>query len=238
MITLINKFLFLNYKRIWFANSIPEQTKFDFITLRQFSGATPKNWKEIKFFTLLSDLTKTENEIFSQITKTTKYQINRAKRENVKTNTGNIKDFKIFFNNFAPSRNLKKLSNMNIKTYLPYSITTQATYQNTTIAMHLYIIDKQISRARLVYSATLNRDNTNLQLSIIGRANRLLHWEDMIMFKNMGIKTYDWGGIADNTEQSNTKGIDEFKKSFGGIQIQENHYESPNLYKIKKILKK
>ncbi|MBQ2936393.1 MAG: hypothetical protein IJD96_09185, partial [Lachnospiraceae bacterium] len=52
--------------------------------------------------------------------------------------------------------------------------------------------------------------------SMIGRANKRLHWEDMKYFKEKGLVRYDWGGISDF---ENPNGIDEFKLKFGGDKI-------------------
>ena len=51
---------------------------------------------------------------------------------------------------------------------------------------------------------------------MVGRANRLLHYTDMLFFKNHGSKIYDWGGISDSEEIRN---ITDFKSRFGGIEI-------------------
>lgn len=233
MITIENKFLFLTYKRIFFAEKFPALKKTDFVSLRQYSGEIPKNWKEKKFVTLITDLTKSEEEIFSQIAKNTKYEIRRAEKEGVKTGFSSAEEFRIFFNNFAAVKGLKKLSKLNTAAYAPFLTATKAELNSKTLAMHAYLVDKENSRARLLYSATVNRNLQNSDLNCIGRANRFLHWQDILYFKNIGLKKYDWGGIADNPDNPETKGIDAFKEAFGGIPITENTYESPNMRLIK-----
>ncbi len=64
MITLTNTFLFLTYKRIWFANAVPDHKAGHFISLRQYTGSQPlpTGWREKSFTTLLTDLTEEDFE--------------------------------------------------------------------------------------------------------------------------------------------------------------------------------
>lgn len=238
MISINDRFLFLNYRRIWFAASLPEIKKYDFISLRQYSGNKPEGWEEKKFTTLFIDLSIDENTLFKNIAKNTRYKINRAEREGVITSQDTIENFRYFFNNFAPSKGLKKLSKLNIKSLKPFMIITKSELKGTVLAMHAYLIDKECKRVRLLYSATINRKQTDIDLNLMGRANRLLHWKDILTFKNMKLAIYDWGGIAGYSDNPETSGIDAFKQSFGGYPVIENHYESPNLTKLRKILRR
>lgn len=234
MIEINFRILFFNYRRIWFAEKMPEIKKNDFVSLRQYSGEIPFNWNEKKFTTLITDLTLTEEEILSKIAKNTKYEIRRAEKEGVVSKQGTLKNFRTFFNNFAPSKGLKKLSFINLKLLKPYLYITQAESGNKILAMHATLIDRENSRARLLYSATINRDSADIDLNSIARANRFLHWKDILCLKKMEIKKYDWGGIANNPEDPITKGIDSFKEAFGGSPVTENNYESPNMRLIKR----
>jgi hypothetical protein len=89
---------------------------------------------------------------------------------------------------------------------------------STCYAMHCYVTDGV--SARLYYSATLPRKNANdainFDYQLLGRANKLLHWKTMLAMKNHGLNFYDFGGIANTTE---LKGIDDFKRQFGGLKI-------------------
>jgi hypothetical protein len=66
-------------------------------------------------------------------------------------------------------------------------------------------------KARLWHSCSTFRDDKSLA-TLIGRANKRLHWEDMLFFKELGLKSYDWGGIFD---YESANGIDLFKLAFG-----------------------
>ena len=56
--------------------------------------------------------------------------------------------------------------------------------------------------------------------NLIGRANRLLHWNEIIFFKNASCKVYDFGGLS-NSADTKLVHIDEFKKGFGGKIVVE-----------------
>lgn len=86
-------------------------------------------------------------------------------------------------------------------------------HEGEMIVFHSYICDA--ADARLLHSASCFREESADQ-SMIGRANKRLHWEDILYFKKKGLLRYDWGGISDF---DNPNGIDEFKLKFGGDKI-------------------
>jgi len=235
--------LFLKYKRIYFPNLLPKLGSFDLISMRQckkeiVTMIDEKKWHKIPFTTLHTSLKEDEDVLFSNISKNTKYEINRAKKEGVKTATSSIEEFLPFFNSFAPSRNLKKIKRSNLVAYKDALMITKAFRENELFAMHAYILDREEMRARLLYSATINRKTDNVDLNLIGRANRLLHMSDMLHFKKDGFLLYDWGGLALDEKAKETVGIDAFKMAFGGEIVEEPHYESHMLFLLKKILRK
>lgn len=58
-----------------------------------------------------------------------------------------------------------------------------------TICYRVHIVDGHNVLLHYVVSAA------NLQLNIVEQANLLLCWENLKMFKNLGYKTYDFGGL-------------------------------------------
>lgn len=199
MVSLINNILLFKYKRIWFPSIVPKVGIFDFISLRQCKkelqeSINPKQWLKINFKTLHNNLLKSEDILFSNIAKNTKYKINRAIREGVETEKASLEEFLPFFNNFAPTKNLKKITINNLKAYNDALVITKAFLNDVVFAMHAYVVDNEERRARLLYSATVNRNTSSIDLNLVGRANRLLHWHDMLMFKKLDLSIYDWGG--------------------------------------------
>lgn len=55
--------------------------------------------------------------------------------------------------------------------------------------------------------------------NLIGRANRFHHWQDMLRFKQAGIRVYDFGGWYQGTTDTEKLGINRFKAEFGGTVV-------------------
>ena len=72
---------------------------------------------------------------------------------------------------------------------------------------------------RLVHSVSLFRDRDPAYRALVGRANRWLHWRDLLLFKAQGVKRYDWGGMFEDESGPGHAGINRFKRSFGGQRV-------------------
>ena len=70
------------------------------------------------------------------------------------------------------------------------------------------------NNAVLCYSASDFRGES-VDRALAGRANKLLHWKDMLQLKEAGCEVYDWGNVSSFEEYN---GIDTFKAGFGGAQ--------------------
>lgn len=245
MVQALNKLFIFKYRRIWFPTEVPKINTFDFVSLRQCSQKlvnelNSSDWIKNNFSTLHNNLCEAEDILFSKIAKNTKYEINRAIKEGVQTEKTNLEEFIPFFNTFAPTKHLKPLSYGNLKAYGENLFITKAFSGNEAFAMHAYVVDahSENSRVRLLYSATVDRTCTMLDLNLVGRANRLLHWNDMLLFKSMGFRIYDWGGVAQDPNNSATAGIDAFKMAYGGVIVEEPHYEHKKIAMLKRILRR
>ena len=138
------------------------------------------------FFTKVIDI-GTEISVFeADFDHNTSYEIRRAKKDGVKTSVEpNLTYFVNFYNLFARTKNLPSLNNTIYK-YGSRIVTTKATYNDEDIVMHAYLTDNSLQRVRLLHSASLFRNEKDTQArAIAGRANRLLHFEDMCFFKQM-----------------------------------------------------
>jgi lipid II:glycine glycyltransferase (peptidoglycan interpeptide bridge formation enzyme) len=77
-------------------------------------------------------------------------------------------------------------------------------------------------RVSLLHSASVLPSESDADLrAIIGRANRRLHWEDMVFFRSEGVATYDLGGWYIGQRDQRKLGINIFKEQFGGRVVQE-----------------
>lgn len=191
--------------------------------------------KKIRTFeTLVSDLTQSPEEIIACYSKSCKYKVNRAPREGVEIRTiekkditdQDIRDFVQFYEEFYESKGYgtadKKHMIDEMCRYRDASaLSIHIAYvKNEPIVYHTHILSDHY--ARLYHSVSLYRVIEDVPTTVIGMANRYLHKEDMLIFKDMGIDTYDWGGAGHGEDVAN---ITEFKESFGGKRINFYHGE-------------
>lgn len=181
----------------------------------------PCEWNE--FVTLITDLRRTEDELFIGIQKNGRYEIRRAEREGItfrhydsSIKPGELEQVISFYNLFVDTKEelCFKLSYEYLKPYIEQEAfwCTVAMKDDEILVAHFYYGDG--TRIRLWYSASLfrNEDDSGKK-GEVGRANRFLHWKDMRYFKQAGFQIYDWGGYS---ERKDVAGISKFKKSFGG----------------------
>jgi len=182
-------------------------------------------YRRENFYTKVIDMNEPLPAIEANFDKNTNYEIRRAVKDGVSTVMGtSIKKFIDFYNAFALTKGLKNLNNSFYK-YKPHVFITKAVYQDQDVVMHAYIRDNGSQRVRLLHSASLFRNENDSQLrGVTGRANRLLHFEDIRFFKQQGFKIYDLGGYAYNTSDAELLKINKFKDSFGGSLLQETDY--------------
>lgn len=180
-------------------------------------------------YTLVSDLSESEEVLFKKIGKNYRYEIKRSEKENVEIRSFWGKEFLVeealferfrtTYNEMYQMKNLKNTFNEKLaQSYLKsnHMAVMVSFYAGEPYVFHSYIYNKDY--ARLLYSTSPFRTDQEMA-NMIGRMNKALHWADMKLFRRMGIYTYDWGGIS-NIEQPN--GVDKFKMGFGGEII--SHY--------------
>jgi lipid II:glycine glycyltransferase (peptidoglycan interpeptide bridge formation enzyme) len=189
------------------------------------------------FYTIFINLEKDKDEIFSEFDKTTKYQINKAEnKDNIQIVTIDEKkqknEFYTFYNAFAKTKNLSPISQFDTDMLIENDMVKirAAISNNEILVYHSYIISNK--RARLMNSASLFRDSADTDFkSLIGRANRLLHWDDICYFKENGYLIYDLGGYCMDKKDEVKQAINKFKKGFGGDIIKEYNSKIPQSIK-------
>jgi lipid II:glycine glycyltransferase (peptidoglycan interpeptide bridge formation enzyme) len=85
------------------------------------------------------------------------------------------------------------------------------------LVWHAYIVWR--TSAVLLYSASHFRHRSGAERALVARANRWLHWKDMLHFKRMGFEHYDWGGLFEDESSADRAGINSFKRDFAGQRI-------------------
>lgn len=174
------------------------------------------------FHTQMSDLTLPEEQLFSKISKTQRYEIRKNMREDVTLRTWDseqilkepqlLEGLAVMFEALYASKGSRKT--MNLEQMRKYAqagglFITRIEKDGEPLVYHSYIVDGE--NARLLHSVSDFRERGDA--SLIAHSNKRLHWEDMKLFAQRGVKYYDWGGIS-SLEEPN--GIDRFKMKFGG----------------------
>jgi len=190
--------------------------------------ATKTNSSE-RYNTLHIDLTKDENILRSELKKNTRNEISRCEKTDElkvvitdRPTSLQLSDFIMFYNVFSKARGLTK-ANKNkliaLQNKKGLALGMVENVASDVLVMHAYIVSNK--RARLLYSASLHLDICDKKIrGLIGRANRRLHWEEMVFYKRKMIDIYDFGGLSLNNNKTLSQ-IDKFKLGFGGKVITE-----------------
>ena len=183
-----------------------------------------RGWQE--YHTCMNDLTRSEEEMLAAVNKAVRYQFRRSEKDQIEIRFYTKKEIgqspelmetfaDIYERMYQSKGSDTKLNVSAIQKYLEADgiLFSAVWHEGEMIVFHSYICDA--TDARLLHSASCFREESADQ-SMIGRANKRLHWEDILYFKKKGLLRYDWGGIS---EFDNPNGIDEFKLKFGGDKI-------------------
>ena len=223
---------------IWYNYNEKPNKKIDVLRYKFVEQKNKIMFSFEELYTILIDLLASEDELSSCIKKNTRYEINRAKNkdgiicENLlepgKNNPEAVEKYIKYYNDFAHSKNRSDLLFGDIEQFIGaknYCI-RYARKENEIITMHAYVISD--NTARLQQSCSLFRNSSDPEYkNMVARANRLLHWEDIIYFKNMGLPIYDLGGWYGGNINKEQLLINQFKESFGGIKKKEYSYIVP-----------
>ncbi|MBO1001492.1 peptidoglycan bridge formation glycyltransferase FemA/FemB family protein [Pseudogracilibacillus auburnensis] len=175
--------------------------------------------------TLCIDLNKTEDELRKEMNRTTRYQINKAGRDGLSLHfltepkLEDIEQFTAFFNPFAREKGIElcrvdKLMSLRKNGRIVISYVCHP--DGRKLASHVYILTKR--RAIMLYSCSGRFANADIPGLHIGRANRYLHWNDILFFKERNFQYYDFLGLSINMEDKAQQNVNTFKKGFGGFE--------------------
>jgi hypothetical protein len=199
-------------------------------------GAVAGFHREPKF-TLVVDLKLTAEEILAQFAKNTRYEVNRAMKEGVRFERETEREaFQKFFAEFSETKGRLPLEPRVLAAYWPQMQVTKALLGEEPMAMHSYLYDSPLRRAVLLHTASHFRAEADgPKRSLIGRANRCLHFQDMVHFQSQGAELYDFGGYAKDTTDPELEHINQFKSGFGGTLIEESTCTSLPLWFGRKL---
>jgi hypothetical protein len=183
--------------------------------------------------TLIIDLQQTPDAIMDGFRASTRNEIRRAERESVLCRAASSFDqFLALYEGMSRRQSLPPTPAAYLQSLGEHLCITEAVIDGNVVCCHLYVADRTVARARLIRSASLFRETGQEERKKIGRANRLLHFHDMLLFRQKGLGLYDLGGYYPETAPLNPEltRINEFKASFGGRLKSEANYLSCALY--------
>lgn len=175
--------------------------------------------------TVLMDLSMNVDDIYKAFKPNLRNEINKSSKFDGfkfdwidQPNEFELQEFKTNYDIFANKMNISRannqvLANLKSKGALVLSRTVN---QDQVLCRHALVSDGY--RLRLLYSCSNHRLVDGSQKNLISRANKSLHWFEIVTAKNNGFFEYDFGGLSNNGK---TQNIDRFKKSFGGIEVNE-----------------
>jgi hypothetical protein len=200
--------------------------------VRHFQQTEPLNGMlSREFYTLLVDLNQTPEAIFEKMKRGTRYEIRRAQAaDNLSHRYWHGPDQEIFaeFCNYANEFLVERQQPFLDREWLALlakagllELTRIDDQKGECLTWHAY--HRGSTRVTLLYSASLFRKNPDGDFrNLVGRANRLHHWLDMLHFKEAGIETYDFGGWYQGLTNEERLRINKFKEQFGG-EIVKNY---------------
>ena len=212
------------YGEVWFDEELPRDAGIDIVVYRQ-RQEPPANGKSIPILSLVTDLSPAADAISEQFGKDCRYKIRRADaRDGLRTELifdpeSRLDEFCAFFDQFAQQKSFAPSD----RTWLAAAcrarqLALSAAFRgDEPLVWHAHLLSGET--VWLQYTASWYRSGDKEYRALVGRANRWLHWKDMLEFKRMGIRRYDWGGFfADESDPGNA-GINAFKRDFGGEQV-------------------
>ncbi len=217
------------YGEVWFDEQPPRDARVDIVLYRD-RGAPIPNARQVPRLTLITDLTADADAIIDRFNGDCRYKIRRAQEKDgvragfITDPESSLEPFSNFYDAFARQKSLPPCD----RAWLAAAsraghLVLSAAYADSGDALVWHAYVRTGCTARLQYTVSLFRDKDTRLRSLIGRTNRWLHWKDMLSFKAMDTRRYDWGGIFLDESIPEQAGINEFKRSFGGSR--EQHYD-------------
>jgi hypothetical protein len=206
--------------------------------VRHVSAPAPPPRRRIAgdLHSLTIDLTPEESTLFEALESETRRLVRRAAdRDQLRAVTfdapdeATITEFADAYDRFAATQALAPCYRPRLLALAAtgnLSLSAARTEDDRTLVWHAYVGFGP--RSQMLHTASaLHEVGANAERNLIGRANRLLHWQDMLHFKERGFDVLDLGGIDVTGRSEKTTRIAQFKRSFGGEAVPVHSWTEP-----------
>jgi GNAT acetyltransferase-like protein len=174
---------------------------------------------------ILVDLTQSLDVLLKAMSQTARRKLRLAEKiaglKIVRNGPDAVRDFLPLYNDFARAKQngVSPVTEDVLQRYAPYSDLFLCYLDDRPVCGHLNLVDPDLRRSRLVYSANRRFDDpeTARTCAIV---NCHLHWHEMQAYREENLMVYDFGGYSKGANA----GIDRFKESFGGTIVDEHTY--------------
>jgi len=212
------------YGEVWYDEAFAPDCGVDVLLCRQRSAPVPGG-KITPWRSLVVDLTRGEDAIMDDFGKDCRYKVKRADARDglgmafITEPAHRLDEFRAFYDAFAAEKNLHACHHEWLLAACAASqiVLTCATRDGEPLVWHAFLIAG--GSAWLQYTASRYRNRDNAHRALVGRANRWLHWKEMLEFRRLGAARYDWGGLFEDESTPERAGINRFKKEFGGRAV-------------------
>lgn len=211
------------YGEVWYDEAPPGDPGVDILLYLRRAAPIPRV-RTTPFLSLILNLDANADEIMGQFGKDCRYKIRRAdtkdnlRMEFVTEPASRLQEFCRFYDAFAQQKAVQPSDTKWLAAACDAGqlVLTSAFQDREALVWHAYV--KCGKSAQLQYTGSHFRNQDNDYRALVGRANRWLHWQDMLRFKEIGMERYDWGGLFEDESTPERAGINRFKKDFGGTQ--------------------
>lgn len=215
-------------KHYWFASRPRKRHAFTAAIYFQCqSNQDHPGFRRQQFRTSLIDISRDDSELINSFSKNTKYKIRRAE-----------KDFSA--NSIVTQSSWPDAPHSGECQTMSYeqNVVTRTLVTPTGPAIrHTYVLDPHSSRVRMHTSSSGYEEVGDKQIrDDIARYNRLLHYWDMIYFRDLGYHAYDFGGISLAPPGTKLGNIDNFKLGFRGRIVDESMFISMAIVAYNKVV--
>lgn len=241
MIRITDRSHFFSMERIMFPAGPVSDSSCDLIRYMRFpepqtalSGAI----SDIAY-TYWTDLRPSPEEISAAFSKTIRYELRRSERDAITLRTYDcaflqahrevLADFRATYMHFCDVCGNEELKAVYDDAFIQacidsgHFLLTAAEFGHGKV-YHAYFLDAE--QVCLWYSASDFR-NEQVDRNLAARANKKLHYADMLTLKARGVARYDWGNVSTRYNE-HPNGIDTFKASFGGTYAEVYSYTVGN----------